>query len=348
MVRTCDRSRFPDTASGMAAKPWPAAAVREVRTMASAAVADHTRSHGQRELLAAILAEAFAPRRGGIDSCALASTLPLLIHAGLRGRDERCAQALAAAVTLIEAGIYTLDHILDGEMDGALRAVPPRAVLLGAVDLISHVPQAVLAALDVSDSVVRRLLAELYDGMARISAGQLADLAPGSLDGPAVRETIAMKTGARRALYAGLAARLAGADDAAWTAATGFGRALGCARQISSDLVDLVGPQPSRDLAAGTVTLPIALHLDDVDDDARQELRALLARARTDETAHALVRTRLHAGGALRRAAAAAMAECVRAREHLVRLDAAEPAATLLRALVEQAAPAGLPVPALR
>ena len=216
----------------------------------------------QHRVLAGILHDGLASGRGAPADgrCSLAARLPLLIHLALAGDPAPPAYDLAAAITLLEAGIYALDHAIDREIEGALALFLPDVVLLGGLCLVSHVPYQVIAASQ--DGVTAfDLMRMLADGLARVAAGQIQDVSLG-LDGTAqpaeTASAVAMKTGERRALYAALAARQAGAAMAQVEECAAFGRALGIARQLRSDLVDLFGPQPSRDLASQTLTLPLA------------------------------------------------------------------------------------------
>ena len=92
-----------------------------------------------------------------------------------------------------------------------------------------------------------------------------------------------------------LAAAFAGAGAAALDQYDAMGRALGTAVQLTSDCRDLFEAPHSKDLAAGTRTLPIALTLDRLAGNERTEFVALLHRARTDTAAGMAVRERIRA-----------------------------------------------------
>ncbi len=111
----------------------------------------------------------------------------------------------------------------------------------------------------------------------------------------AVEDSVVAKTGEEFALFAWLAAMNAGAGPVQLEQYDAMGRALGTALQLVSDCADLFDAKHSKDLAADTRTLPIALTLDRLAGDARAEFVTLLDRARTDPAAGVTVRERIRA-----------------------------------------------------
>jgi hypothetical protein len=275
---------------------------------------------------------------GGMDGgvCRMALQLPILVHFGIRGTPDATVHQLAAALTLLEAGIYTLDHIMDMEVEGALAELPRGALLLGAVCLISHLPNQVLLALPLDPAVTAALARQLADGLARIGAGQLEDIAASTLgitSSDAVEHAVIMKTGERRALFTTMAATLAGGTPAQVEAYADFGRALGIARQLRSDLVDLFGQQPSRDLASRVLTLPLVLYLEREDRGGVEDMQRLLDCAGQQQDVQRQVCDRLRDSGIMRQVLIRIEHQC---RTALDRLDLVQPvqqAGALLRDL---------------
>jgi geranylgeranyl pyrophosphate synthase len=243
---------------------------------------------------------------------------------------------LAAALTLLEAGIYTLDHIMDREVDGPLAELPRGALLLGSVCLISHLPNQVLAALPRNSTLTARLAGLLADGLARIGAGQLEDFAASLLrvaSSKTIQFAVTMKSGERRALFTTMAAMLAGGTPAQVEADADFGRAPGIARQLWSDLVDLFGAVPSRGLANGALTLPIILYLEQEDARCRTEMERLLANAGKQADVQRQVQDRLRDSGIMREIIGRIERQCSLAIDTLGRARPLQHAAVLLREL---------------
>jgi geranylgeranyl diphosphate synthase type I len=151
----------------------------------------------------------------------------------------------------------------------------------------------------------------------------------------AVEESVTAKSGEELALFASLAARLAGADAARIAHYEAMGRALGTAAQLTSDCDDLFIAPHSKDLAAGTRTLPIALGLERITGPARDEFVTLLDRARTDAAAGVEVRTRLRDAGVLAPCTLYIEIHRQRALAALEAADGRDPARSRLRRLID-------------
>jgi geranylgeranyl pyrophosphate synthase len=301
---------------------------------ASAAIDRHAQAKPHARLLQMILQSVTAGKGPDGGVCRIAIQLPLLVHAGIRGDLDKQVHNLASALALLEAGIYTFDHIMDHELAAPLDQLPQASVLLGAACLLSHLPYQILVSTCKSDAPVLPLIGMLADGLAAISAGQLEDIAAtvdGLPDSKSIDCAVSMKTGARRALYASMGARLAGGTAEQIEAYTRYGHSLGVARQLRSDLVDLFGSRSSRDLASATLTLPVVLYLEQADTARREEMLALFAKARDAEDTQHKVCTLLRSSGVMREVVGKIEQHC---RIALAQIDAVQPlgrAATLLR-----------------
>jgi heptaprenyl diphosphate synthase len=150
-----------------------------------------------------------------------------------------------------------------------------------------------------------------------------------------VAAIVAAKSGQEMAICASLAAQLAGASAEQIERCAALGLALGTAGQLASDCHDVFSSPHSKDLAAGTRTLPIVLALNRLEGSARADFLALLERARHDEAAREAVRRHLHAAGVVRPCALTIEVYRQRALRLLDSLGAREPARGRLQALIQ-------------
>ncbi|MFK3968994.1 polyprenyl synthetase family protein [Ensifer adhaerens] len=208
----------------------------------------------------------------------LVMTLPSLVCEALRGEVTATDVTLISAMTLMETGIYLLDHVLDDEVSQELQALSHGALLLGASSLISHLPVQVLAR-QIGGDISLVLIDMLADAQAKIAAGEVDDICltlAGEVESNVILDAVTKKTGERRALYAAMAACGAGGDRDLIDAFAAFGRSIGISRQLRSDLMDIIGADPSRDLSAGIQTFPIALFFENADTAAKNEMHRSL------------------------------------------------------------------------
>ena len=249
------------------------------------AIRRHSGGQSQSALLERLY---FSVERSG--KLAYALTVPLIVCKAARGDILARDHVLVSALALLEASIYILDHVLDGEVDEDLADLKPGGLVLGAGSMISHLPNQILVRM--GDGVpVLPLIRMLNDGQAMIAAGQLDDIGS-TLDmivpSSRILKSVTNKTGERRGLYAAMAACAAGAPPERVADYARFGCCLGVARQIRSDLFDLLGEKPSPDLVAGVQTLPIALFFEQADEEGRTEMRGSLATPDPSERQHAV------------------------------------------------------------
>jgi hypothetical protein len=304
-------------------RDWAARRRGEVDVMATALVARHAVGDAQRGLLTRAL-ESLRARRTEAPLTPSVH-LPLLAFGAVTG-DDSPALPLAAATALLELGVDLLDHVADGELDGAWAGLPRALPVLAAAGFLGPLPQLALADLDAAPETIAALQRTLSEGLVAIGAGQQQDLmltGRGEADLDAVEAAARGKTGERRALYARMGARLAGAPAADADALDAVGRHLGTALQWSSDVADLVRPEGSRDLAAGTPTLPVVLWLGlQPDPDAA---RARLRVAARDERVRGELGPTIASGAVLRGCLLKIEAERARARRALETVPAREP-----------------------
>lgn len=289
-------------------------------------------SPAHRELLAVHIGEGRKLAAAGV--LRAACELPLLTHCAITGY-EAPAIPVAGACLSVYLGADLLDNIADEELPGSWRGRAAEAMLAATTTLAALVPAA-LSELDGALPAARRwgLVGLFGRALAAMSHGQHLDLdATGKIPSPQQCRAIAeAKSGTEIGLFAESGAALASDDGEIAGAYRRYGRALGAAAQISSDLADLLGER--RDLCAGKVTLPVAHALATAADD-RDAFAGLVAAARTDPGAAAEVAAAAASRGSTAYAALVIEVYAQRARRSLERARPAEPAARALERFID-------------
>ncbi len=262
--------------------------------------------------------------------------LPFDVTEAARG-NPALSTPLAAASAFVFSGLDVIDDIADGDCQPQWEGVTPTQQTLAGISALLGFPQLLIAHLALPAQTTAAMLTRLAQRMLLAGAGQQLDLAlvdSVQPDPDLVLASVAGKSGEQLALYCEWAALAAGAGTevvAAWGA---YGRALGSAAQIKSDMSELCHDDWCRDLASGSRTLPIAYHLQKAGT-ARAAFIDLLAQARTDQGAQRAVRQALFDSGAMRMAALVAQLYVERGRQALQRAEAGEPARSRLLALLD-------------
>lgn len=243
--------------------------------------------------------------------------LPILVHAACGG-DEDAATRLAAACTLVYLGADLLDNLMDDELPQRWSSRGPAQATLAAATLLAALPRVALDRAEqdgIPATRIARLQRSLTATLLTMSAGQHDDLAPEpEADLEAARSVAERKAGAEFAFFAEAGAAAATDDDEVVAAYRSFGREVGAAGQIASDLGDVLAPGGSRDLAGGKRTLPVVHALATGD---RARLEGLLEDARHSSDAHAAVRELLVSAGSVHYTALAVGVYASRARRAL-------------------------------
>ena len=253
------------------------------------------------------------------------------------GGNPALAVPLSAASAFVFSGLDVIDDIADGDCQAQWEGVPPAQQTLAGISAMVSFPQLLITRLPLPPESIAAMLALLAQRMLQAGAGQQRDLALVGAEQPdpdAVVASVAGKSGEQLALYCEWAALAAGVGAEAFAAWGDYGRALGIAAQIKSDLSELCHDAWCRDLASGNRTLPIAYHLHRAGP-ARRGFVELLAQARTDLRAQRAVRRILFDSGAIRMAALAAQLYVERGRGALQRAEACEPGLSRLTALLD-------------
>lgn len=256
-------------------------------------------------------------RRQGHAPC---MDVPYFLCRGLGGDDES-SLAAGALSAFIYLGCDILDDLHDGELPAGRTGLSPAHASLAASILLHTLPVLAMAELfDSSDQMgfaACRLLAETLQPMA---AGQARDIESRFNADSCVEEAeaiVAAKSGEEMALFCGLGAILAGRDDLAQKGVALFGRSLGSALQIASDISDIFEDESSNDLEVGTFTIPLALHFLRLEGKQQISFRRTWQESGRDQKARRLLQAALKDSGALAHSALMIEGHCERAREAL-------------------------------
>jgi len=267
--------------------------------------------------------------------------LPLLVHAAITG-EEGPAHHLAGACTLLYFGVDLFDNLIDDELSPNWGARDPAEASLAATTLLAAAPQIALAHLREHGVPPERLweLVRLFsETLLTMSAGEHEDvLFTGRADvSPQMcRDMIERKSRSEFALFAKTGAMVATEDEGVIEQYAAFGRCLGMASQLRTDVWDLCGAKRSQDLINGRCTLPIIYALSTLQGEERGRLQELLGAARESTEPHEEVRMSLAASGSIRRTTLVIEVYLQRARDYLAAASPLEPAGQDLRTLLDK------------
>lgn len=235
------------------------------------------------------------------DTAALTDLVELCCLA--QGGDRRSCEHFAVAWNLLYTALYLLDGVEDGDLSagpwsqwGAGAAINLSTGLLATTGgLLSRLEDA-----GVSAAIGRRVRADFYHTLLRMTAGQHHDLTRSE---PTLEECWRIaeaKSGDLFGLACQAGALLAGADEQRAVGCKEFGQILGVLIQIGDDLDDLWSrPGKASDLLAGDRwRLPVAYAMEVLPPTEREQLRNLLLAAPADESAEAEARSCVLSAGA--------------------------------------------------
>jgi geranylgeranyl pyrophosphate synthase len=261
------------------------------------------RAQGQRQRQ--VLARAFCGLWRKASCGSICIDFPLLVLRSLGG-DLKNAQALGVATTLFYCGLDIFDDVADGDLPADLwQGVRPAEADLAAVTLFFSLATLALDRIAISDTRKTRMRMRLAEGFLNMAAGQHVDIelqGASDFSPDAVEASVTAKTGKEFSLFAQLAAIAANTSEEKFELCGRLGEAFGTASQLASDCFELFNTSWSRDLASGTRTLPLALHLDSLETGRdRAAFVNLLERARHKRRDQKHVIRLLLDGGALRK-----------------------------------------------
>lgn len=267
--------------------------------------------------------------------------LPLLVHAAITG-EERPAHHLAGACALLYFGVDLFDDLIDDELSSSWITRDSAEASLAATTLLAAAPQIALVRLQEHGVPPERLweLARLFaETLLTMSAGEHEDvLFTGRVDvSPEMcRDMIERKSGSEFALFAKAGAMLATEDEGVIQQYAAFGRCLGIASQLRSDVWDIWSAETSQDLINGRCTLPVVHALSTLQEESRERLQELLRAARESAEHHDEVRGLLAEAGSLRHTTLVIEVYLRRAREYLAATSPLDPAGQDLRSLLDK------------
>ena len=279
-----------------------------------------------------MFAAALALRRDEPDGLTLSRDLAPAVFAAASGTTLSRLD-IAALSYILWVAFDVLDDVADGDAAAKWPDVSGAELTVMASSLIAATAHEIAATLDESPLVRERLHLRIARGIGEMADGQIADLADtGRADITADRifTSVAGKTGAECALFAGLGAIVAGTAPERCEHFEQFGTEYGIANQYVTDLLELFADDVSRDLVNGTRTLPIVWHIEGLAGVERDAFLDLLERARRDPAAAASARATLAASPTVRRTLLQIMIHIERARAALVLAQPSGPAAALL------------------
>lgn len=241
---------------------------------------------------------------------------------------------------LLFAGINLLDDIADGDVSEHLSVYRTSQLQLAATTLLSALP---LRCMTVFPAELASQISQLLgERMLMMANGQYIDLSnanAAALDFARIRKSVEDKSGAELALFAKLAALIAGASTNAQSNYEAFGLALGTALQLATDCFDVFQDDAGSDLRNGSRTLPICIYVNSLSHSEREQALALVRDSSTDGQARNELRTRMRAQGVLHQVAFLIEVE----RHKAIRLlEQAAPLATGKARLVKMIAQASL------
>ncbi|MBI4371103.1 MAG: polyprenyl synthetase family protein [Elusimicrobia bacterium] len=244
--------------------------------------------------------------------------IPLLVHGGITGREEE-ALPLTALGQFLYLGLDISDDVADGDAGDRWPGYSVWELQLASSLFVSALPQILLAELNTSADIRRKIQRRFANGLLELAAGQQMEF---RMTGkPAVRpqdveESVRGKSSGVATL-ASLAALLAGAKPDRINAYEDMGRGLGTAAQLATDFHDLFRAPASRDLRNGTRTLPIALALGQSSPTEQGRLLTLLKEAESSLSKQEKTRAVLSSKGVGRFTAFLIELYCERARKSL-------------------------------
>lgn len=278
-----------------------------VRTIESAGFEPDQRALVRAGLAAKGVGAPQAPPRKPLWSHSLAPLyLTIRAHGAAVGAD---AEPLGAGLMLFYYAVDLFDSVQDDELTGPFAEAGAALAINAAITLL-------VLALDTLHAFARtrppalqaRAAAMLREHALRSSRGQHRDLVSRGqpVTAAAVRATSIEKS-ALCALRMELAGLYAGVDDPRYRV---IGDAIAELRQLVNDVADLFDGDRSEDLRQGTMSMPLAMFVEQ----AGEEARAALAKARQQQLDEGEIQRRLFGSGVLRHVAA--QTEAVRRRMH--------------------------------
>lgn len=225
--------------------------------------------------------------------------VPYFLCLGL-SQDNEKSRRLALLSTLVFLGCDLLDDFHDGDLH-----VVPNTSSVAQVTLASSVLLSALPALVASEffgkesSVVCQSVARSLLVMAQGQEQDVLSRFNPDFSIEDVEEIVRAKSGEEVALFSRLVAQVLNQSVEKEEACAEFGRHLGVALQIASDVSDIFEAPLSQDLRQGTLTIPLALYLLRLTQEERELFCKQWRQGSQNTTTHEWVRDTLEKSGAL-------------------------------------------------
>ena len=295
-------------------------------------LARHSVSIEQKNLLSRFLAGLEERVGDGFLSC---GEVPLIIHSAIKG-EERSATKLAAACLFLYLAADIVDDIADGDFAKHWgEEVSSSEGILASVVFASSIAPLAMDDIGIESQSACLLKASLSKCIISMAAGQQGDLRSSeslnSTSPEQVIENVQGKSGSEVAGVALMAAQLAGAEKHVANEYMNIGRLIGTAGQIMSDCCELYKSSEGRDLANGTVTLPLAIHFQNLLEEDKDHFLNLIRFAQHGQSARIKVRNLVTESGSLAQAYSFLQRCKAEALDRLDCLNPLEPAATELK-----------------
>lgn len=232
--------------------------------------------------------------------------LTIRAHGAHLGAD---AEPLGAGLMLFYYAIDLVDSVQDDELVGPLGEAGPQVAINCAITLLVLAQDALHGfARGLPPALAERAAAAIREHALRSSRGQHRDLVSrGHEVTAAAARTTSIEKSALCALRMELAGLYVGAVDPRYRQ---IGDAMAELRQLVNDVADLFDGDRSEDLRQGTMSMPLAMFVEQ----AGEEGREALAQARRQPQGEAEIQRRVFASGVLRQVAV--QTEAVRRRMH--------------------------------
>ncbi|KGG23763.1 MULTISPECIES: polyprenyl synthetase family protein [unclassified Prochlorococcus] len=264
---------------------------------------------------------------------------PLIIHCAIKG-EERSAVKLAAACLFLYLAADIIDDIVDGDFSRHWgEEISSSEGILASVVFASSIAPLAMDDIGIGTHGACLLKASLSKCIISMAAGQQGDLRSSeslsSTPPEQVIKNVQAKSGSEIAGFALMAAQLAGAEPYIANEYMSIGRIIGTAGQIMTDCCELYNASEGRDLANGTVTLPLAIHFQNLLEEDKNHFLNLIRLARHEESARIKVRSLVAESGSIAQTYSFLQKCKTEALDRLDRLDPLEPAATELKQLIK-------------
>ena len=264
--------------------------------------------------------------------------IPLVIHSAIKG-EERSASKLAAACLFLYLAADIIDDIADGDFARHWGdELSSSEGVLASVVFASSIAPLAIDDIGIESQSACLLKTSLSKCVTKMAAGQQGDLLSKntlrSTTPEQVVKNVQGKSGAEIATFALMAAQLAGAEPDVANEYMSIFRIIGTSGQIKSDCFELYNPSEGRDLANGTVTLPLAMHFQSLPEEDKDHFLNLIRLAQHDESARKRVRNLVAKSGALTQVNSFLKQCKSEAFDRLHRIEPLEPAATELKQMI--------------